>query len=156
MIRAFADTNWLAALYFNQPSRTRVLRSWSRRHNPVLFVSAPVLLEARNVFARATRERNSAEWQALVEDQGNGLTLTPHDWSEIVGQAEELTDRYAHKGTISSGDLLVVASAVLSGATWFLSFDQNSGARALASVLKLAVFPKLTMRDDAVAAQLKA
>lgn len=76
-------------------------RSW---HDPLLFVSAPVLLEARNVFARASRELNSAEWQALVADQGNGLTLTPHDWSEIVAQAEELTDQYAHKGTISSGD----------------------------------------------------
>jgi len=83
-------------------------------------------------------------------------TKLPHEWTEIVEQAAELTGRYAHKATISSGDLLVVASAFLSGATWFLSFDQNSGARALANVLKLTVFPNLTARDQKLAAHLKA
>ena len=156
MSRAFADTNWLAALYFDQPSRSRVLRSWSRGHRPALLTSLPVLLEARNVFARVSKEPACPEWKCLREDCGAGLSVTPHSWPEIAGEAEKLIDRYAHKAALSTADCLVVASASISGAAWFLSFDQNSGARALASVLKMAVFPELNARDKKMIAALKA
>lgn len=147
MIRAFADTNWLVAQYFDQPSRSRVLRSWSRRQHPVLLTSLPVLLEARNVFARISKVPDCPEWKWLQEDCGGGLLPTPHGWREIAGEAEKLIDRYACKAVVSTADILVVASASLSGAAWFLSFDQSSGARALASVLRMAVFPELNARD---------
>jgi predicted nucleic acid-binding protein len=155
MSRAFADTNWLVALYFDQPSRSRILRSWSRREKPTLLSSSPVLLEARNVFARASGEAASQEWKSLLTDCGSGLLVAPQSWSEIVAEAERMIDRYSQKATISAGDYLVVASAWLSGATWFLSFDQNSGARALASVLRMAIFPELSSRDKAIIARLQ-
>jgi predicted nucleic acid-binding protein len=155
MIRAFADTNWLTALYFDQPTRTRILRAWSRKERPVLMTSLPVLLEARNVFARTTEENPCAEWKALLEDCGKGLQVTAHGWPEIVAEAEKLIDRYAHKGSVSTADCVVLASAWISGASWFLSFDQNSGARALASVLKMAVYPEVNIRDKQLAAQFR-
>jgi hypothetical protein len=55
----------------------------------------------------------------------------------------------------STGDCLVVASAWISGAGWFLSFDQKSGARVLASVLKMAVFPELSIREKQSAADFR-
>ena len=69
------------------------------------------------------------------------------DWAAISDKAEDLFARHSHRAKLGTFDVMLVASAVLSEATHFLSFDTNSNARALAAAAKMKLFPELADAD---------
>ncbi len=148
-MRFFADTNWLVATYFNKvdDERSGIVRRFARRYDRPLMVAPIVYLEARNVFCWMAGSANPKEWQLLEADLGSKLLLLPMDWAAISNKAEELFARHSHRAKLGTFDVMLVASAVLSDATHFLSFDTNSSARALAAAAKLKLFPELAEAD---------
>ena len=156
-MRLFADTNWLVASYFNSldDDRSAIVGRFARRHDHPLLVAPIVYLEARNVFSWIARTANSKEWELFQTDLGAKLLLLPMDWVLLNAKAEELFGRHSHRAKLGTFDVMLVASALLAGATHFLSFDTNSNARALAAVSKLKVFPELGEADKARLAGLR-
>src|SRR6266545_4109104 len=111
-MKLFADTNWLAALYFST-EQTAVADRYMRRVQQPLYVSPPVWLEARNVFARLSRHSESAPWRAALSDLGGRLHLEKLEWLALVKAAEKLMDRFSASARLGTLDCLVVASAKL-------------------------------------------
>lgn len=139
----FADTNWLAAAYFIKPDhqRTRIVERHSRKHRRFWVVSHLTLLEARNAFSRLSGISNSVEWDRLQRDLGGRVYVDPMVWDLQRQRTEELFISYSHKISLGTFDAALVASALLAGATHFLSFDEQ--AKALAAAERLAVYPPL-------------
>lgn len=142
----FADTNWLVALYSASPerkedSRRVTVARFMRKHGGQLALSHIVLLEARNIFSRLTDKAVPEEWTELEADFNGRIYVDPMNWSLLRRDAEVLFSRYSWKEKIGSLDTLIVASARLSGATCFLTFD--SLAAALATAEGIEVFPPL-------------
>lgn len=153
-MKIVADTNWLVAAYIvklDQP-RTEIVHRFIERCDLPWIVPPPALIEARSVFASYTNTPKSPEWERLKGDLGHKLLPSPHSWEEIALKAEELSDRFSPKARVGTLDLLILAAAVKAEATHFLSFDSNSNTRGLAAVLKLKVFPDLTVADKQRAA----
>ncbi|HEX7860308.1 MAG TPA: PIN domain-containing protein [Verrucomicrobiae bacterium] len=151
------DTNWLVAAYFiklDQPRSETVVR-FSERCDLPWIVSLPALLEARGVFSFYGGSTASVERKKLQADLGTTLLVASTPWEDIAKKTEELSDRFSTKARLGMVDLMILASALKAEATHFLSFDSNSNLRALASVLKLKVFPELTADDRRRAAALR-
>lgn len=148
-MKLFADTNWLVASYFqtSDDDRSGIVGRFARKHDHPLVVVPLVYLESRNVFAWIARDANPKEWQMLQADIGSRLLLAPMDWAALSKKSEELFARHSHRGKLGTFDVMLVAAALESDATHFLSFDTNSNARALAAACKLKVFPELTESD---------
>ncbi|HAB17843.1 MAG TPA: hypothetical protein DCE44_15485, partial [Verrucomicrobiales bacterium] len=100
-MRLAADTNWLQAIYFDS-SRSPIVDRFLRRHGLPLFVSAPVLLECRNVFSRIAGDGRPAEWVHLESDLGSRIQRLPLSWEEIVSAAEDLIGRYSAHSTLGT------------------------------------------------------
>ena len=137
----FADTNWLEALYFESPDpvqqkRETTARQYMRRHGGQLAISHPVYLEARNVFSRTAKEREPEEWRRLVADFGGLIYLDPMNWDSVRRDAFGLFAKYSHRVRVGTFDVVILASAKLSGASRFLSFDQTLQVLAAAEGLK--------------------
>jgi predicted nucleic acid-binding protein len=154
----FADTNWLASVYIepqaeDRPAvkRRRVVERFMRQHGGQLALSHVVLLEARNVFCRITRERQPREWQALEADFGGRLYLDPMNWDFLRRECTALFSKYAWRADLGTFDTAIVASAKLAGGTRFLSFDAQ--ARALATAEGLGVFPPLGPAEKSLLAR---
>jgi uncharacterized protein with PIN domain len=156
-MRLFADTNWLVASYFNilDDDRSAIVGRFARKHDRPLMVAPMVYLEARNAFSWIARSSNPKEWQLLQADLGSKLVLLPIDWAAISTKAEDMFTRYSHRAKLGAFDVILVASALLSEATHFLSFDTNSNARSLAATVKLKVFPELVSADKQRLADLR-
>ncbi len=144
----FADTNWLAVVYFaslpgkpKHASNRKTVERFMRLHGGKLVLSHIVLLEARNIFSRLTNESEPEEWTELQSDFNGKLYVDPMNWHLLRRETESLFTRYSCKESIGSLDALIVASAKLAGATRFLSFD--SLAAALASAEGIEAFPPL-------------
>ena len=73
----------------------------------------------------------------------------PQDWSLAAEKAGKIIDRYGASLSAGTLDTLHVALALLSGCTWFLSFDTHSNARTLAASCRLRVFPDLIASEKA-------
>lgn len=143
---AFADTNWLVAAYFVN-SRTPVVERFAEKHDWPWQVAPPVLLECHSVFPRLARQANPPQLKQLKADLGSKLILQDLPWNEIEERAKELLARFAHKAELGVFDAMLVASAKAAGTEWFLCFDTNSNARAMAAALKMRVFPELAEED---------
>ena len=144
----YADTNWLEALYIAPHSddrdaqqRERIVERFMRKQRGPLVLSHVVLLEVRNVFSRVTGESQPREWQQLQADFGGRLFVDPMNWDLLRRECEALFGRYASKLQLGTFDTAIVASARLTGASRFLSFDNR--AKALATAEGLKVFPPL-------------
>ena len=148
-MKLFADTNWLVASYFRTPDddRSGLVGRFARKHDLPLMVAPLVYLESRNVFAWIARAANPKEWRMMQADIGSKLELAPMDWASLSQRAETLFARHSHRARLGTFDVMLVAAALESEATHFLSFDTNSNARALAAACKLKVFPELTESD---------
>lgn len=79
--------------------------------------------------------------------EGLRLRLEFVDWTEAFQQAESLARRFSRALRPGGHDLVLVASAVVMGATWFLSYDRNSRQRSLASVAGLQVWPPMDKEE---------
>jgi hypothetical protein len=76
-------------------------------------------------------------------DEGVRLRRESVDWPDAFQQAESLARRFSPTLRPGGHDLVLVAAAVVMGATWFLSFDRNSRQRPLAAAAGLRVWPPL-------------
>ena len=152
----FADTNWLRAMFLrteDQRDREAIVERFHRRDHTQVGISHIVLLEARNVFSRITGEPEPAEW-ALLESGFNGrFYLDPMNWDLVRRNTLVLLQRYAHKATLGTFDMAVLASAQLAGATRFLSFDETIKAVAVAEGME--VFPPLEAEGRQILAALR-
>ena len=140
----FADTNWSAAAYFYKQAndRTAIVSRHSRKHQRVWLVSDIVMLEARNVFGRLSRQPNPKEWMQFKNDIGTKIVTAPPHWDLVKKRSNELFSKYSHKASIGTFDMTLIASALLSGADTFLSYDEQ--AKALAAAERLTVSPNLS------------
>ena len=151
----FADTNWLVAAYFirQEASRTAIVERFTRKHGAPWVVSQVVLLEARNVFGWVSRTTMPAEWERLESDLGGRIFVDTMQWDMVRQKTLELFGRYSHKAAVGSFEAVLVASALLTGATHFLSFDGR--AKSLAAAERLAVYPELTPAEKALLLKLR-
>jgi predicted nucleic acid-binding protein len=151
----FADTNWLVAACFQEKDEDRagIGERFTRRHNLAWVTSHVVLLEARNVFAWLAKATEPQEWRRLQADLGGRIYVDTMDWDRVRQQTLQLFARYSHKAQLGTFDTVLVASAILTGATHFLSFDGK--LKALAAAERLRVFPELTDADKTVLAKLR-
>lgn len=154
----FADTNWLEALYFESPNpdqqkREAIAQRFMRRHGGQLVISHIVYFEARNVFSRTAKEAEPEEWRRFLADFNNLIYLDPMNWDLLRRDSFSLFAKYAHRTTIGTFDVAILASAILSGGTQLLSFD--STLKALAAAEGLEVFPPLDSRSRQLLAKLK-
>ena len=148
-MKLFVDTNWLVAAYFPEkfPTNSAIVDNFSDRHDYPWIISQPVSTECSTVFRNLAREQNPVQWVKFRSEFGISISLAIHSWDAIAAKAHELIQFHAHKTRLGTMDMLILASALKAEATHFLSFDTNSNLRALASVLKLKVFPELTADD---------
>lgn len=156
----FADTNWLVSAYIEPQAddeeanrRRQIVERFLRRHGGQLVISQVVLLEARNVFSRLTREQAPCEWQRLEADFDGRVYVDPMNWDLLRQECYRFFSKYGWKTTIGTFDTAIVASAKLAGGTRFLSFD--STARTIAAAEDIEVFPALDVPEKQLLAQLK-
>lgn len=151
----FADTNWLVAAYFqeNDHDRFRIVERFARRQSLPWITSHVALLEACNVFAWICKETSSPEWRRLEADLGRRIHVDTMQWDRVRRRTVELFAKYSHKAKIGTFDTVLLASALLTGATHFLSFD--STLKALAAAERLKVFPELTETEKFDLAKLR-
>jgi predicted nucleic acid-binding protein len=154
----FADTNWLEALYFESPepeqqAREATAQRFMRKHGGLLAISQLVYFEARNVFSRTAQESEPEEWRRFQGDFKSLIYLDPLNWDFVRRDAFALFARYAPRATLGSMDVGILASAILSGATRFLSFDETLKALAVAEGIE--AFPPLTSEGKSILAKLK-
>jgi predicted nucleic acid-binding protein len=142
-VKFVADSSLLVRLYLRD-SRTDVIERFLAEDGKSLSVSELARVEVLNVLLRL--EQETAEFLADL-DEGGRFRLEPVDWRAAFRQAESLARRFSRTLKPGGHDLVLIAAAVVAGATWFLSFDTNSCQRALAASAGLRVWPPLD-RDE--------
>jgi predicted nucleic acid-binding protein len=154
----FADTNWLEAMFFaselrEKQARRAIVDRLLRQHGGQIGLSHIVYLEARNIFSRVSGESEPEEWGQLQAGLNGRFYLDPMNWEFLRRDTFALVAKYAHKATLGTFDLALLASAKLAGATRLLSFDDTLKAMALAE--GLPVFPELGPQGKTLLAQLR-
>ncbi len=147
---AFADANWLFALYYE----TRVsdhVRKWAATGPSTLIVSQTVLAECRCNFWRAGDRA-----RALESDlRARRFIDCGYSFETLVAASEDWFRRFAPRCNVGLLDLLHHQAAKRFGCRWFLSFDSASGCRAVAAELGLRVFPDLSEQDREIRRRLR-
>jgi hypothetical protein len=147
---AFADTNWLFALYYE----TRVsdmVRRWADIGPSTLVVSSMILAECRCNFWRAGDRA-----LALESDlRAKRFIDCGYTFEDIAEESRELFQQFAPRCNIGTLDLLHLRAAKRFGCRWFLSFDTASGCRAVAAELGLRVYPELNDQDRQIRKRLR-
>ena len=140
---AFADTNWLVATYHESQYKKSV-QLWTEKPGASnLVVSEAGLAECRCTFRRVGNRLGALESDVrarLFVDCG-------YTFAQMTALADELFRKYAPRCNVGTLDLLHIAAAKRFGCRWFLSFDSNSGCRAIAHAENLKVFPELNAVD---------
>jgi len=141
MVRVYADTSFLASLYFLDIHSAEAERR-VRQVSPIFFLTPLTELELVNALQlRVFRgEASSSEIRAaksdLEKDVGNGVFATV----PMPMETYELARRFATKRTSAIGartlDILHVACATLLGVDEFWTFDARQAALAKAEGLK--------------------
>ena len=147
----FADTNWLAAMFFEVEGRSDTVRRFLRSHSGQLAVSEIVMLEAENVFRRNTEDDAPSQLEEFHAD--HRFYRDAMNWSLVRREAQDLFKRYARKSKLGTFDMALLASAKLSGITRLLSFDE--GLKAVAVAERIEVFPPLNDEGKARLAELR-
>lgn len=139
---AFADANWLVSTYHETRDSASV-REWAARGQSTVVISVAVLAECQCNFWRLGNQ-----WPALADDARSGLWIDcGQSFEAMTRLADDLFRRYAPRCNVGTLDLLHIAAARRFGCQWFLSFDVNSGCRAVAHACKLKLFPPLHAQD---------
>jgi predicted nucleic acid-binding protein len=85
-----------------------------------------------------TIQARRAAFTQIEQDLRDGLLLhLPIAWSNICRRADELSERHSLENSQRALDLLHVASALESGISLFISFDQRQRGLAQAAGLKV-------------------
>jgi predicted nucleic acid-binding protein len=138
-MRFVADSSLLLRLYLhdgNSESTERFLAEDAK----VVSLSALARAEVLNVLLR---QKERADQFLADLDEGLRIRLEPVDWPKAFQQAESLARRFSPTLRPGGHDLVLVATAMTMGGTWFLSFDRPSRQRPLAAAAGLRVWPPL-------------
>jgi hypothetical protein len=147
---AFADANWLFALYY-ETKASQFVREWAARGRSTLIVSGPVITECQCSFWRAGNRALDLDADLIARrfiDCG-------YTFEDLSAMAADSYRRFAPRCNLGALDILHVLAAKRFGCRWFLSFDTASGCRAVATLLNLKVFPELNEDDRKIIARLK-
>jgi hypothetical protein len=147
---AFADANWLFALYY-ETRASDFVRKWALIGPSTLIVSGPVVAECRCNFWRAG-DRALAFESDLLARRFIDCGYTFEDLSAASGPWFR---RFAPRCNIGTLDLIHIQAAKRFGCAWFLSFDSASGCRAVAALLGLKIFPELNNVDRDMMSRLR-
>jgi predicted nucleic acid-binding protein len=142
-LSAYADTSFLYSLYVQQVHSARAaayMASGDGGPLPLTTLGRFELLNAirLSVFRQLLDSPLAlADLRTLEADLRSGvLKLTPCDWPAVHAEAERLSAKYTKEGGYRSMGILHVATALVSDATVFLTFDQSqarlAGAEGLA------------------------
>ena len=144
----YLDANFATALHFNIRGQTETAQRFVRKNSAPFIFSELSELECRRAFILRSGKLNSENWLRLLAlvEQG-AWRREPVEWKPLYSQAQQLIDRFGKRLKTGTLDTLHVAHAVCSGCTRFLSFDNDSNARALAASCRLKVFPELTTQE---------
>src|SRR5215471_5780458 len=148
---AFADSNWLFALYYETRASADV-RKWADAAPSTLIVSGPVLAECRCNFWRAGNRALALE----SDVRAKRLVDCGYTFEELASGADPSFRRFAPRCNIGTLDLLHIQAAKRFGCRWFLSFDSASGCRAVAAALGLKLYPALNDQDREILRHLRA
>ena len=118
----------------------------------VVSISELARIEVLNVLLRDSGLGAAERFEADVSE-GLRIRLESVDWKDAFQQAESLARRFSPALRPGGHDLVLVAAAVSMGATWFLSFDRDSGQRPLASAAGLRVWPPLDKDEKGLVKQ---
>jgi predicted nucleic acid-binding protein len=142
-VKFAADSSLLVRLY-RRDSKTEAIQRFLEEDNKVLSISELARVEILNVLLHYDER-----WEQFLADleEGTRFHLEPLDWRHAFRQAESLARRFSRILKPGGHDLVLVAAAVVVGATWFLSFDASSRQRPLAACAGLRVWPPLN-RDE--------
>jgi len=146
----YLDANFATALHFNIRGQTELAERFVQKSSLPFIFSELAELECRRAFILRTARPNSENWtrlQALLVD--GAWQREPIQWKALFEKAEQIIDRHGMRLKAGTLDTLHVVQALLSGCTWFLSFDTNSNARVLAASCRLKVFPELNREEKA-------
>jgi hypothetical protein len=143
-----ADSSIVIRLYLPSASSSEVvsIREYIKEDNKVLTISELCRLEVLNVLLRAPANVPAEQFEQDLQ-QGLKLRLEPVNWNDTFQRAESLARRFSRILRPGGDDLVLVAAAVIGGATWFLSMDRNSGQRQLAGAAGLRVWPPLDKEE---------
>src|SRR2546430_8429905 len=126
----YLDANFAAALYFNIQGQTALAEKFVRRTSSSFIFSGLAELECRRAFILRAGHAASENWLRLGSRLDSGeWTRFPMPWDRAEEKCAELMDKFEARFRAGTLDTLHVALALLSGCTWFLSFDTNSNAR---------------------------
>ncbi|MDA1273544.1 MAG: PIN domain-containing protein [Verrucomicrobia bacterium] len=141
----YLDANFATALHFNVQGQTVLAEKFVRRNSRPYVLSELAELECHRAFVIRTGRSDSENWNRLQEFISSGTWKREHLlWNSLSEKARQLIDRYGSKLKAGTLDTMHTAQALLSGCTWFLSFDPHSNARVLAATCRLKVFPELS------------
>ena len=141
----YLDANFAAALHFNISGQTAVAEKLVRKTSLPFVFSALAELECRRAFILLAGHPQSENWLRLISKVDSGEWIGfPMVWDRAAEKSAELMDKFGANLRAGALDNLHVALALVSGCSWFLSFDTNSNARILAASARLKVYPELS------------
>ena len=150
-MKAYADTSFLGSLFIHDDHHD-VAAAYMQEHEPEVWFTPLSGAELQNAFFRrvfnqrqgkanaSTLDEAKAAW-SMVEDYVAKRVLAENtpDWPRVCERARALTERHTPVLGNRTLDVLQVASALVSGAKLFLSFDDRQ--RTIAKAEGLAVGP---------------
>lgn len=139
----FADTSFLFSLYGNDVHTSRAVTFMKRRKSP-LTLTVLSEYELGNALRFAEFRKGIAPGEAALfcaqfeADRASGrLRIQICNLADAVEGAKRLSATYTLKGGHRGFDILHVATALLLGATEFLTFDANQRRLAESEGLKV-------------------
>jgi predicted nucleic acid-binding protein len=145
LIKAYADSSFIVALYLQQQSST-LATAFMQRHGEPLPFTPWHRLETRNAIRLSVFHKlvdlpqSKAQLKQMDEDLHDETLLvhTPVDWVAVLREAEKLGAAHAGDFGCRSGDLFHVAAAAELGFDFFLTFDdrQKKFAKAVGLSVK--------------------
>ncbi len=151
-MRFCADSSLVVRLYdpLTDSAEAGAICAYLANDGKVLALSELCRIEVLNVLLRKPETGAAKKFD---EDLAEGLRLrvASVDWPEVFTQAESLARRFSNTLRPGGHDLILVAAAVVMGATWFLSFDRNTRQRPLAAAAGLRVWPELHKDEKGLA-----
>src|SRR4051812_8470375 len=111
-----ADSSFVLRLYL-KGRETELVQEYLETDAKVIAISDLARVEILNVLLR---HESRAEQFAADLREGLRLRLEPVDWSIVFRQEESLARRFSSKLRPGGHDLMIVAAAIASAASWFL------------------------------------
>lgn len=141
---AYADTGFLCSLYAPDAHTKRATARMTRQPPPLPFGWLHQL-ELRNALrlrvfrGEITESQRDLSLNLILADLASGvLANTSPAHSAVMTEAERLSATHSGSLGTRSLDILHVASALVLGATEFLTFDQRQAQLARATGLRVA------------------